>query len=111
MRIAVASNGLEIADSQVSWGNLNCYSSVSYEIVESQNVPITTTTTADLVRLIRLIGPDALICSSIPLSVARELQDADIKIITGKSGSALNAANDFLSTYATNYEFDDEEEA
>jgi len=100
MRIAVASDGLEIAPCFSQCLNFNYYTTKSYEIVESQNIPAQGLSGAEYAKLMDSIGVDTLICGSIPSAAREAFEKHGIGIVAGAQGNALKATEYYVANRA-----------
>lgn len=111
MRIAVASRGLEIASSFIQSQNFNYYTTISCQIVASQNMPEQGVSPEEHADLMRKMDVDVLICDEISDSARTTFEEQGIKVVEGKTGNALQAAEEYVAHVAEcDDECDDEEE-
>ena len=114
MRIVVASSGLDIAASFASCENFNYYTTQSYEIIASQNIPAQGLSAEEYAALMEKMEVDAIICDGMS-AMARDAFEAHcIKVYEGKQGNALQAAQELVSSLAEELDhgndgFDDED--
>ncbi|MCH4183904.1 MAG: hypothetical protein LKF61_00255 [Eggerthellaceae bacterium] len=100
MRIAVASEGLDVAPQFAQCANFNYFTTKSFEIVDSQNIPFRSCTIDDCVRLFKTIGTDAIICDSISTVSQRILTDQGFEVVQQAHGNALQAAQRYIDARA-----------
>ena len=110
MRIAVASNGLDIAPHFAQCLNLNYYTTRSYEIAESQNIPAQGCSGDEYAQLMDKIGVDTLICDGIAPDVKSAFEAHGIGVVTQAKGNALKAAEAYAASRAAALLEDKEEE-
>lgn len=110
MRIAVASNGLEVAECFPQCLNFNYYTTKSYEIAETQNLPAQGITGEEYAELMNRIDVDVFICHALSAAHASEFQKYGIEVVTGASGRAMQAAQDYVDKKAQELENDTLEE-
>lgn len=108
MRIAVASDGLDVAQHFSQCLNFNYYTTKSYQIVDSQNLPNQGLSAEETARTMRTIDVDALVCGQIAPASAEAFEQHDIEVMTGASGNALQAAQTYLDKKAEELEQEDE---
>ena len=92
MRIVVASSGLDIAASFATCENFNYYTTQSYEIIASQNIPAQGLSAEDYAALMEKMDVDAIICDGIGAMARDAFEAHSIRVVSGKSGNALKAA-------------------
>lgn len=100
MRIAVASNGLEIAPHFAQCLNFNYYTTRSYEIVDSQNIPAQGSSGEEYARLMDRVGVDTLICDGIDPATQSAFESRSIGVVSGARGNALKAASAYVASRA-----------
>ena len=115
MRIAVASAGLDIAASILTCDNFNYYTTRSYEIIASQNIPAQGLSPEEYAVLMENMKVDAIICNAIGAVARNAFEEHSIMVVDGKEGNALQAAEELVATLAEelvngNDGFDDEDE-
>lgn len=96
MRIAVASIGLDIAPSFSHCEDFNYYTTKSYEIIASQNMPAQGYTFEGCAQLLDNMGVDAIICNEIGETARSAFDNHGIMVVDGKTGNALQAAEDLV---------------
>ncbi len=96
MRIAVASNGLDVAEHFARCANFNYYTTKSCIIVDSQNMPAQGLECAEYAHLMSGIDVDVLVCDRIGPAARKAFEDLDIRVVDGAKGNALEAAQDYL---------------
>ena len=104
MRIAVASDGLDVADDFLQSRNFNYYTTQSFELADSKNIPAEGITCEEYASLMEQIGIDALICNGITPACKIAFEDVGITVAEGVRGNALEAAQDFLTDQAKSLE-------
>ena len=97
MRIAVASDGLNIADNFMQSKNFNYYTTEGFEVIDSMNIPAEGITCEEYAHLMELVGIDALICNSITPECHDAFEAVGIRVQEGVRGNALKAAQDFAA--------------
>lgn len=100
MRIAVASNGLDIAPHFAQCLNFNYYTTKSYEIVDSQNIPAQGSSGEEYAQLMDKIGVDTLICDDIGPACRGSFESRGIGVVSGAKGNALKAAQAYVANRA-----------
>ena len=111
MRIAVASEGLEVAPVFGRCSSLTCYRVERGVIVECQNTPANPLLSAShLASLMRELDVRVLIAGTIERDAAEALRAADIEVIPNKDGTARHAAEDYLAHTLIGADEADEEE-
>lgn len=97
MRIAVASEGLEVSPHFASYSSLMCYTVNRGVIVECQNMPNPGLPMNKLVPLLSELGISTFIVGAIEYDVANQLCGADIEVVAGARGSARVVVEAYLS--------------
>ena len=98
MRIAVASEGLEVAPRFRQCASYMCYRVDRGIIVECQNLPNPGLAAPKLVALLVEMGVDTLIVGAIDYDVANVFCHAGIEVIAGAHGSAREVVQAYPST-------------
>ena len=88
MRIAVASDGLEVAPYFASTTSFMCYTVTRGIITECQNMPNPALPLEQLVELFLELGIDVLIVGRIEYNIANRLCRAGIEVVAGANGNA-----------------------
>ena len=101
MRIAVASEGLEVAPRFRQCASYMCYRVDRGIIVECQNLPNPGLAAPKLVALLVEIGVDTLIVGAIDYDVANVFCHAGIEVIAGAHGSAREVVQAYLTRTLT----------
>lgn len=101
MRIAVASDGLDVAPRFGQSASYMCYTVECGVIVECQNMPNPGLPTKKIVTLFREIGVDALIVGAIDYDVASLFCHEGIEVIAGAKGSARELTQNYLTRTLT----------
>lgn len=96
MRIAVASEGLNVASSFERCASFTCYSTRRGVIVDCQNMPNLGFTPTKLVALLDELQVQTLITGTVEPEIAAVLKHNNIEVITHATGSARDAAEDYL---------------
>lgn len=109
MRIAVASSGLDIASSFSLCENFNYYTTKSFEIVASQNIPAQGFSAEDCAELMEHMDVTALICNSIGSTAQSAFESRNIMVVSNKEGRALAAAESLVDELAREMEKPDGE--
>ena len=101
MRIAVASEGLEVASCFSQAISCMCYTVDKGIIVGRQNMPNPGLATQKLVTLLSEMHVDVLIAGTIEQSVANMFCHAGIEVIAGAQGSAREVAQAYVTRTLT----------
>lgn len=112
MKIAVASDGLNVAQSFARCQNFNYYTTRSYEIAETQNIPAQGLTPEQYAKFMRTVGVDALIAGSISPNARDAFETQHIQVVQDVQGGAFQAASNFVAECAASLEanaFEDED--
>jgi predicted Fe-Mo cluster-binding NifX family protein len=96
MRIAVASEGLDVSSHFSSCTNFNFYKVENNELVDSRNLPSQEHLCGSQANFLRQIEVRILICGTISQRDIEIMNKAGITVVTGASGNALHAADDYL---------------
>ena len=100
MRIAVASEGLDVSKHFSSCTNFNFYKVENNELVDSRNLPSQEHLCGSQANFLRQIEVRVLICGTISERDIEIMNKAGITVVTGASGRALKAADAYRSTPA-----------
>lgn len=100
MRIAVASNGLDVADNFSTCQNFNFFDTSAYEIVETRNIPADELTCDERVALLDHLDTDALVCGCVRADTKNELSRRSVAVASGFSGPAYTAAESYVNARA-----------
>lgn len=119
MRIAVASEGLEVAPHFGRCSSFMCYTVECGIIVDSQNMPNPGVSTDKLTALFGEFGVDVLIVDAIERDVANTFCHAGVEVIGKAHGPALEVAQAYLTRTLTgvddlchvDYDWDEEAES
>lgn len=101
MRIAVASEGLEVSQNFARCTSYMCYTVSRGVIVECQNTPNPNLPLDKLVPLLRDVGVNVLLVGAIDYETANVFCCADIEVIAGVKGSAREAVKAYLTNTLT----------
>lgn len=104
MRIAVASDGLEVASYFASAVSFMCYTVKRGIITECQNMPNPKLSLDKLVQLFGELGIDVLIVGRIEYDIANRLCRAGVEVVAGAQGNAADVARGYLSKTLTGVE-------
>lgn len=104
MRIAVASDGLEVAPYFASTTSFMCYTVTRGIITECQNMPNPALPLEQLVELFLELGIDVLIVGRIEYNIANRLCRAGIEVVAGANGNAADVARGYLTKTLTGVE-------
>lgn len=96
MRIAVASEGLDVSKHFSSCTNFNFYKVENNELVDSRNLPSQEHLCGSQANFLRQIEVRVLICGTISERDIEIMNKAGITVVTGASGRALKAADAYL---------------
>ena len=109
MRIAVASEGLNVSPYLERCTDYTCYT-VTYGIItECQNVPNSGLSGGRVARLMNDLGVDIVISGKIEDETKVALQNSNIEICTGASGTARSAVEAYLAQTFAGFEDDPQE--
>lgn len=97
MRIAVASQGLDVAARFEQCESFMCYTVNHGIIAECQNMPNLGLPYQDLAKLLGDLDVCALIVGAIPFDIARVFCSADIEVVAGAQGSARTVVEQYLT--------------
>ena len=100
MRIAVASDGLDVAQHFSQCLNFNYYTTQSYQIIDSQNIPAQGLSAEEYAQLMEGIGIDALIGNNISPDAQEAFSLRGIDIVSPASGRAIDAAAAYIDRCA-----------
>ena len=101
MRIAVASEGLEVAPRFRQCASYMCYRVERGIIVECQNLPNPGLAAPKLVALLVEMGVDTLIVGAIDYDVANVFCHAGVEVIAGAHGSAREVVQVYITRTLT----------
>lgn len=101
MRIAVASEGLEVSSHFGCCTNFNYYKVEDNELVDSRNLPSQGHLCGSQANFLRQIEVKVLICGAISEKDAESMRQAGISVVSGASGKAIDAARAYLSENAS----------
>lgn len=96
MRIAVASEGLDVSSYFSCCTNFNYYKIENGEMVDSRNLPSQGHLCGSQANFLRQIDVKILICGSISKKETETMENAGIKVIPGASGRAFQVVADYL---------------
>ena len=97
MRVVVASCGLDIAPSFSQCENFNYYTTKSFEIVASQNLPAQGLSAEEYVRIMENVDVNALICDEISAASKEAFTSHGIDVMDGVKGNAFQAAETYVA--------------
>lgn len=97
MRIAVASEGLDVSPYFRHCASFTCYKIECGIIVECQNMPNPHQTPARLAAVLRELDVNTLITGTIERDTVDALRAADIDVVANQKGSARAAAEAHLA--------------
>jgi predicted Fe-Mo cluster-binding NifX family protein len=100
MKIAVASNGLDIALHFSQCLNFNYYTTKSYEIIDSQNIPAQGLSGEEYAQLMDRLGIDVIMCDCIEPATKEAFEEHGIGVVNGAQGNALKAAEAYVESKA-----------
>ncbi|HIS39679.1 MAG TPA: hypothetical protein IAC12_02385 [Candidatus Aphodovivens avistercoris] len=104
MRIAVASDGLDVASYFGAASSFMCYTVTRGIITECQNLPNPHLAIDGLIKLFHEVGVDILIVGRIEYDVANVLCHGGIEVVAGAQGNAADVARAYLSKTLTGVE-------
>lgn len=96
MRIAVASEGLDVSSHFGCCTNFNYYKVENNELVDSRNLPSQGHLCGSQANFLRQIEVKVLICGTISDKDTDSMNNAGITVVSGASGRALEAAYAYL---------------
>lgn len=96
MRIAVASEGLDVSSHFSCCTNFNYYKIEHGEMVDSRNLPSQGHLCGSQANFLRQIEVKVLICGSISAKDIESMNNAGIEVVSGASGRAIKAADAYL---------------
>ncbi len=110
MKIAVASNGLDVAQTFAQCQNFSYYATHSYHISATQNIPAQGSTPEEYAELLGRIGVETLLAGEVTPAATEAFQNAGIQLIAGISGRATDAARAYVAQRAAELDSSEEEE-
>lgn len=96
MRIAVASEGLDVCSHFSCCTNFNYYKIENGEMVDSRNLPSQGHLCGSQANFLRQIDVKELICGTISQKDAQSMEHAGIKVVPGASGRAFTVVDNYL---------------
>lgn len=96
MRIAVASEGLDVSSHFSCCTNFNYYKIEHGEMVDSRNLPSQGHLCGSQANFLRQIDVKVLICNHITAKEAESMERAGIKVVPGATGRAIKACAAYL---------------
>ncbi|HIY84094.1 MAG TPA: dinitrogenase iron-molybdenum cofactor biosynthesis protein [Candidatus Rubneribacter avistercoris] len=97
MRIAVASNGLDVSTHGGRCTDYTCYTVTRGVIAQCQNFPNPCLPPAATASLLNRLGVDVLIAHTLDPSIQSALEQSGVETVTGAIGTARSAAEEFLA--------------
>ena len=97
MRIAVASQGLDVSPHFGSCTNFNYYKVENNQLVDSRNLPSSGHLCGSQANFLRQIEVKVLLCSAISPHDKEQMERAGITVISGVSGRATEATMAYLA--------------
>ena len=97
MRIAVASNGLEVSPYLESCTNFNYFILTNGELVGYRNLPILAQNKHSTLEILKELGIDTLIVGCLKKSSRQLLEQNDITVLCGAKGDAKQTIEDFMT--------------
>lgn len=97
MRIAVASQGLDVASKVLRCASYMCYRVDRGMIVDCQNMPNLSLPPAQLATLMKDLGVTVMLAQTVEPSARAALEQAGIEVETGSTGTASRAARTYLA--------------
>ena len=97
MRIAVASQGLDVSPHFGSCTNFNYYKVENNQLVDSRNLPSSGHLCGSQANFLRQIEVKVLLCGAISPHDKEQMERAGITVISGVSGRATEAAMAYLA--------------
>lgn len=96
MRIAVASEGLDVSCHFSCCTNFNYYKVENGALVDSRNLPSQGHLCGSQANFLRQIEVKVLLCGEISKKDAESMHNAGITVVSGMKGKATKAAMDYL---------------
>lgn len=96
MRIAVASEGLDVSSHFGCCTNFNFYQVQNGELVDSRNLPSQGHLCGSQANFLRQIEVKVLLCGTISEKDAESMKAAGITVVQGARGRAITAADNYL---------------
>ncbi len=96
MRIAVASEGLDVCSHFSCCTNFNYYKIENGEMVDSRNLPSQGHLCGSQANFLRQIDVKILLCGSISKKEIESMENAGIKVVSGMSGRAFEVVENYL---------------
>ena len=106
MRIAVASEGLNVSPYFERCTDYTCYTITYGIITECQNIPNSGLPASRVACLMNDLGVDIVISGKIEDEAKQALQDNNIEIFDGTSGTARSAVEAYLAQTFAGFEDD-----
>lgn len=97
MRIAVASQGLDVSPHFGSCTNFNYYKVENNQLVDSRNLPSSGHLCGSQANFLRQIEVKVLLCGAISPHDKEQMERAGITVISGVPGRATEAAMAYLA--------------
>ncbi len=97
MKIAIASEGLEVAPRLKQCASYMCYTVDLGVIVECQNLPNLGFSTSELIPFFEETGVDVLIAGAVEYDTANALCHAGVEVIAGAQGPTCEVARAYVS--------------
>ncbi len=97
MRIAVASEGLEVSPHAGHCSSFMCYTVDCGVITECQNLPNPGLPVPTTAAMLQDVEVDTLVCNEIDLDMANALCHAGIEVVAGATGSARDVAESYVN--------------
>ncbi len=96
MRIAVASEGLDVSNHFGCCTNFNYYKVIDNQLVDSRNLPSHGHLCGSQATFLRQIEVRVLLCGTISQNDIESMNKAGITVVSGASGNALQAVEEYL---------------
>jgi len=96
MRIAVASDGMDVSERFSRCTNFNYYKVANNELVDSANLPSDGHLCGSQANFLRQIEAKVLICNTITDPEVESMHRAGITVVKGAKGRALEVADAYL---------------
>ncbi len=97
MKIAVACQGLDVAEHLPSATNFTCYFTESFKIVSVQNLPIINSSVDEWAEALANIGIDILLVNKADDFTLQLFTSRGIEVFSSFTGTAKEAVQSFLS--------------
>lgn len=97
MRIAVASNGLEVSPYLETCTNYNFFTLANGELIGYRNLPILDQNNHSAIEILEEVGIDTLIVGCLKKGNRKILEQSGITVLCGAKGDAKQTVEDYLA--------------